>query len=104
MKDAQQVLIGFVGGLFILGTTAAALASDSPSPLPTKSFIYKKTQAGRPGDRRPLPARLEGNGQAAGHRVLLRRRLDQRHDQGSSSPRQFILPAGAWSPHGPTIG
>ena len=50
--------------------------------LANQVLHLQEDEASRPGDRRPLPARLEGNGQATRHRVLLRRRLDEWHDQG----------------------
>ena len=85
--------------IFVAVTLIAveAPAQEAVNPrrcLANQVLHLQEDEAGRPGDRRPLPARLEGNGQAARHRLLLRRRLDQRHDQGSSSRRPPTLPAG----------
>ena len=53
----------------------------------TKTFAYKTIPGGDAGDGRPFPARLEGHGQATRHRVLLRRRLDERATSSSSRPQ-----------------
>ena len=88
----------------MIACVLVARAKGDDQDLPTKSFIYKKSETGRPGNCRPLPARLEGNRQAAQHRVFLRRRLDQRQRQAGRISSRAYLPAAEWSPPEPTTG